>query len=153
MHQIIWASVCICFSNLNSLAFPIDSEISEIQPELSGLSVFCCCCFFLFLLLMLLSILDTNSFLKPEIPLALKVLQVFPGKMIAWKGKSSMVNVPLRTQIWISVRLKTENISLLTKLPFLKKSTSLQSLSPGWIALFLKPKLNSLVTSYADSTA
>ena len=70
-HQIIWANVCIFFfcqanSNLDSLACSLDSEIAQIQPGPSGSWFF---------------------FLQPKIPLALKVLQVFPGKIISWKRK------------------------------------------------------------------
>ena len=55
-------------SNLDSLACSaLDSEFSEIQPGPSR-SVFL--------------YPGYQQFLKPKIPLALKVLQVFPGKII-----------------------------------------------------------------------
>ena len=68
-------------SNLNSLARSLDSEVSEIQLWPSGL------CFYFYP--------AYQQFLKPKILLALKVLQAFPGKIIAWKRKSTVVNVYL----------------------------------------------------------
>ena len=62
--------------------------------------------------------------------------------------------VTSRSHIWIFVRLRTGNILFWPrKLSFLTKSTFLQSLSHGLIALFPMLKLNFLGTSYIDSTA
>ena len=67
------------------LSFPrcsLDSDISEIQAGPSRLHV----CLFVFFTL------DINSFVKPKMPHALKVLEVFLGKVIVWKQKSSVEN-------------------------------------------------------------
>ena len=69
---------CRAKSNLDSLACSLDPKISEMQPGPSGLRF----CFYP----------RYQQFLKPKIPLALKFIQVFSGKIIALKQKSTVVN-------------------------------------------------------------
>ena len=81
-HPIIWAHVCISFCstnlNLDSLACSLDTEISEIQPEPSGLYIF-------FLLSWISTVFWNRKSFK-------SFKQGFPGKIIAWKRKSTVVN-------------------------------------------------------------
>ena len=83
-HQIIWENVCIFFAGeiriwFHSFVFLIlsHSEISEIP---------------LGYIIMFSFYPGDQQFLKPKIPLAMKVLQVFPGKIIASKQKLTVVN-------------------------------------------------------------
>ena len=77
-YQIIWANVCLFFFFflvgqiriwIQSLAFTWFWNFRNSAWTICIMSF----------------ILGINSFLKPKILLALKVLQVFPGKIIAWK--------------------------------------------------------------------
>ena len=85
-HHIIWAKVCF-YTLQGKFEFGFTCSLDSESFRNSTWIIWVMFFFFVFFF-----ILEINIFLVLKILLGQKVLQVFPGKIIAWKRISTVVN-------------------------------------------------------------